>query len=250
MLIKTEGLVLKQRNIGENDRMIVILTKDRGIIEASARGVKRIKSPLAGATQVLCYSQFCIFQGKKYDTINSAETVYPFYSLRLDVEKLALATYFCDLTSYLSPHGESSWGYLRFLLNTLYLLEQDKKDAVLLKSIFELRMLSLGGFMPDLTCCCDCMKYEDTQMYFDPVACVLLCSDCVKNHSNSNEIRYTVPPAVLYAMRHIIYSDENKVFQFSLKGDSLKQLEFITENYAKIQIDYQFKSLEIYKQMR
>lgn len=250
MLIKTQGLVIKQRNLGENDRMITILTKEYGIIEASARGVKRMKSPLAASTQLLCYAEFCIFQGKKYQSINSAETIRSFYDLRLDVVKLSLASYFCDLTSFLSLESERSWVYLRFMLNTLALLEQEKKAPELLKCIFELKAMSLSGFMPDLTGCSQCMKYEEAAMLFLPVQSVLLCGDCFgKIRFPENGLKYTVTAPVLYAMRHIIYSDDKKLFSFDLKGDSLKQLSFISENYVLIHLDRPFKTLDVYKQM-
>lgn len=253
MLIKTQGLVLKQRSIGENDRILVILSRDRGIIEVSARGVKRMRSPLAAGSQVLCYSEFCIFQGKKYDTLDSAEVLHSFYDLRLDVTRLSLATYFCDLTHYLSPQPENAWSSLRLLLNTLSLLEQQKRDMTLLKAIFELRMMSLSGFMPDLVGCCACGEYEKEGMYFLPVEARLLCTDCFEQKARvpgvrENLLKYTATPPVLHAMRHILYSDEEKLFRFQLKGDSLKQLEFICENYVLIQTDQRFRSLDVYRQ--
>lgn len=249
MLLKTQGLVLKQRNIGENDRIITILSKELGIIEAAANGVKRIKSKLAGATQTLCYSEFCLYKGKQLYSINSAETIHSFYDLRLDVEKLSLAAYFCDLTGFLSPTGEGSWASLRLLLNTLALLEKNKRSPVLLKSIYELRILSMAGFMPDLTCCARCGTYESESMYFLPLEAKLLCGDCAPILCTNQTIRYETPPAVLAAMRRILYSDDDKVFAFTLGEHSLKQLSLITEQYVLLQTDAHFKSLDLYKQL-
>lgn len=269
MLIKTQGIVLKQRNIGENDRILTILSKDLGIIEASARGVNRRNSPLQGASQVLCYSEFCLYQGKNRYSVNSATSIEQFYDLRLDVVKLSLAVYFCDLMAFLFPFtegeiieknlGNRAWEYLRFLLNTLYLLEKEKRSAQLLKSIFELRILSLSGFMPDLVCCQRCQAYEKEEMYFFPVESQLICGDCLKGGEESldgissegtEQVKFAAPKSVLYAMRHIIYSDEDKVFSFNLSGKALEQLNFITENYTLIQTDTRFKSLEFYQQMK
>ena len=253
MLIKTQGLVLKQRNIGENDRILVILSRDRGIMEVSARGVKRIRSPLAAGSQVLCYSEFCIFQGKKYDTLDSAEIIHPFYDLRLDVTRLSLATYFCDLAHYLSPQKDNAWGALRLLLNTLSLLERQKRAMPLLKAIFELRMLSLSGFMPDLVGCCRCGEYEKEGMYFLPLEAKLICAACLEQAvpdpaRRGMPLKYTAPLPVLHAMRHIIYAEDDRLFQFQLKGDSLDQLECICENYTRIQTEQTFRSLDIYLQ--
>ena len=161
MQIKTRGIILKQRNIGENDRILTALTAELGIIEIAARGVKSVRSPLSSPSQILAYSEFCLFKGKQsYYIIDSAETVNTFYSLRLDVAKLALAVYFCDLAAYLSPGVESAPECLRLLLNTLHFLQEERQDAVLLKSIFELRILSVTGFMPDLVGCAQCGEFQ------------------------------------------------------------------------------------------
>lgn len=251
MLLKTQGIILRHRNIGENDRILTIFTKDLGVIEASARGVKKLKSPLAGPTQVLCYSSFCLYQGKRGYTVDSAELICPFYELRLDAAKLSLAVYFCDLLYAVHPsqQQENSWSCLRLLLNTLALLEQDKKPRELLKAIYELRVMSLCGFMPDLVCCVACACYESEMMYFLPVEARIFCGDCAGRVCSPGTLKYSLPPAVLQAMRHIIYSDDDKVFSFQLTGKSLKQLCFVVENYVLLHTDRKFRSLDVYKQM-
>lgn len=249
MLIKTRGMVLKQRNIGENDRILTVLTEDMGVIEMSARGVKRLKSKLSGATQTLCYSEFCLYQGKNYYSVNSAEIIHSFYDLRLDVVKLSLAAYFCDVTVFMSPPAETGKGYLRFLLNTLALLEREKREPALLKGIFELRVMALSGFLPDLVCCNGCGCYESETMYFLPLEARLYCKECGEGSLPADTLKYTLPPPVLYAMRHVVYSEDERVFAFRLTGKSLEQFGFVTENYLLIQTDGQFKSLAIYRQM-
>lgn len=67
------------------------------------------------------------------------------------------------------------------LLNTLHLLEEDKKDMELLKSIFELRALAISGFMPDLVGCQSCGEYVKDSMFFLPVDGMIICSDCMSD---------------------------------------------------------------------
>lgn len=248
MLVKTTGLVLKQRNIGEYDCIITILTKEFGLIEATASGVKRIKSALAGATQMLVYGEFCLYKGKKYYSVNSAETKKNFYNLRLDVEKLALASYFCDLTHYLLPEGvEDTWPFLRLLLNTLTFLEENKRDMLLLKVIYELRLLSLSGFMPDLVACGCCGTFEDEEMKFYPLTANLRCGNCAEKEDSP--YADAAPPAVLRAMRQIIYAEDDKLFSFSVAGPSLLNLCYLTEHYLLLQTEKEFKSLSVFWQL-
>lgn len=253
MQIKTRGLLLKQRNIGENDRIVTILTAELGIIEATARGVKSARSGISAACQRLSYSEFCLFRGKSGYTINSAEILNSFYNLRYDVVSVALAGYFCELTTYLSPSSENAEDFLKLLLNTLYLLEEGKKSHDFLKAVFELRSLSIAGFMPDLVCCGECASYEKALMYFLPLEGTLICSECMESSQLQNKesvIKIKAYQPVLAAMRHITYALGQKIFSFKLSGDALLQLCYICENYSLLHIDGKFRSLEIYYSLK
>ena len=94
MQIETDGVVLREQNTGENDRVITILTRTHGIVRAFAKGSRRLKSGSAAATQVFCYSRFVIFRGRDAYTVDDAEIKQMFYGLRDDLEKLTLAQYF------------------------------------------------------------------------------------------------------------------------------------------------------------
>ncbi|MFZ2539448.1 MAG: DNA repair protein RecO [Oscillospiraceae bacterium] len=252
MQLKTQGIILRQRNIGENDRILTILTSDFGLIEATARSVKSTRSALSAACQILSYSDICLYKGKGNYIINSAETINSFYSLRLDIVKIALAGYFCELTTYLSPSIDNANDYIKLMLNSLYLLQENKKPEDILKSIFELRALSIAGFMPDLVCCTECGEFEKELMYFLPLEGLLVCEDCFENsgYNRDTAIKFKVFPPVLSALRHIIFSPPDKIFSFKLIGDSLAQLCFITENYTLLHTEGKFNSLEMYKSLK
>lgn len=252
MQLKTQGIILKQRNIGENDRVLTILTTDYGIIEAIARGIKSTRSALSASCQILSYSDFNLYKGKSNYIINSAETINSFYSLRIDVVKIALAGYFCELTNYLSPTTDNANDFIKLILNCLYLLQENKKSEEILKAIFELRALTIGGFMPDLVGCTNCGEFEKELMYFLPLEGILVCEECLinSNKNRSNIIKFKAYPPVLSALRHIVFSSPQKVFSFKLSGDSLEQLCFITENYTLLHTEGKFNSLQIYKSLK
>lgn len=249
MQIKTAGIVLKQRNVGENDRIITILSKDLGLIEASAKNVKTTKSSLGGAIQILSYTDFCLFKGKGLYIVNSAEIINSFYDLRLDVINLSLAGYFCELTAHLcASDDEHAEDFLKLLLNTLHFLQNGSRDAGTLKSIFELRAISIAGFMPNIVCCFECATYEAEEMFFLPVEGLLYCSDCM-TAAQSNQIYFPLSNDLLSAMRFIIFSEIERVFNFRLTGISAMQLAIITESYVDLHTETKFKSLEMYKSL-
>lgn len=245
MQIKTRGIVLKQRNLGENDRVITILSDTLGLIEAIARDVKSARSVLAGAVQILGYNDFCLFKGRGGYIVDSAESVASFYDLRLDVEKLSLAGYFCELTSQLcSTDDQHAPQFLKLILNTLHFLQEGTREAALLKCLFELRAMSIAGFMPNLICCSVCAEYEHEHMIFLPLEGILVCASCYKGGDTA---RFDLTPDVLAAMRFIVFSEFNRLFLFRVTGDSLTLLGEITESYTAIHTEGSFKSLEMYK---
>lgn len=249
MQIKTAGIVLKQRNVGENDRIITILSKDLGLIEASAKNVKTTKSSLGGAIQILNYADFCLFKGKGLYIVNSAETINSFYNLRLDVVNLSLAGYFCELTAHLCGGvDENSEGYLKLLLNTLHFLQEGSRDIAILKCIYELRAMSIAGFMPNLVCCFECATYEFDSMFFLPNEGLLYCGECFTKELSTKQ-NYPLSPDVLSALRFIIFSEIDKLFNFRLSGTAAKQLSIITENYVDSHTEAKFNSLEMYKSL-
>lgn len=251
MLIKTKGIVLKHRNIGENDKIVTILTQKLGVIEATARNTRTARVKMNNASELFYYGDFCLYKGKSHYIINSVDEISSFYRLRLDVILLSLAGYFSELTTFLCREGDSnSAGYLKLILNTLHFLVEGKKSMGMLKSLFELRSLTIGGFMPNLVCCTECAVYESELMYFLPLNGTLVCDDCIDEEELQDTIKYPVVSSVLAAMRFIVYSPLEKLFSFKLSGVSLEQLNFITENYALLHTEARFNSLEIFHSLK
>lgn len=251
MLIKTKGIVLKHRNIGENDKIVTILTPNLGVIEATARNTRTARSRMNNASELLYYGDFCLFKGKSHYIINSADEISSFYKLRLDVVLLSLAGYFSELTAFLCREGDpNSAGYLKLILNTFHFLVEGKKSVGMLKSLFELRALTIGGFMPNLVCCTECAVYESEMMYFLPLDGTMICADCMEQQNFQDTIKYPVIPSVLAAMRFIVYSPLEKLFSFKLSGISLEQLNLITENYALLHTEEKFNSLKMFHSLK
>lgn len=131
------------------------------------------------------------------------------------------------------------------MLNTLSFLMEGKREDLLLKSVLELRMLSMSGYMPNLLGCEHCGEFEKDVMYFVPEKGCLYCSDCKAEVSSIPAGR-----GVVSAMRHIVYAEFEKLFQFSVSDESLKQLSYITERFLLTQIQRPFKTLDFYKSMK
>lgn len=249
-LITTNGLVIRERSSRENDKFIDILTRDLGIIEINVRGAKKITSKSSAGTQMFTYSTLCFSKkGNRY-FLNSCTPVRSFYSLSQDIFIYSLACYFCELVKYTITSEQHSENVLRLLLNTLHFLALGKKDISLLKSIFELRLLTEIGFMPDLVACRHCHKYSGDDMYFDCTASNIICNDCLNKINKRHEHIIKINESELYALRYIVFTDFEKLYNFNLSDIALKRVSFVCEHYLLEKLDRSFKTLDFYKEIQ
>lgn len=267
----TDALIIRENNnIGEADRFITALTRDCGVVRASARGARNLKSRSASATQLLSYSRLTLHRGRDKYIIEDAQPITVFFDLRSDLDKLSLSQYFCELAGVLAPQEEPAGDFLRLMLNALHFLGSGRRDPRLIKGVVELRMLGLAGFMPDLLACSSCGSYgtptdgmpskdtpmeggkaaaEETEpMWLLPREGTLLCRSCsAKRPLSPGGLPLT--PSVLAAMRHVVYAEFEKCFSFAMAEDGLKLFARTAEAYLLSQLNRSFKTLEFYHSM-
>ena len=250
MQIRTEGIVIKETNVSENDKYITILTSDLGTVEAYVKGARRKGSALAASTGLFCYCSFELFYNKSKYYLDQADINQLFYDIRLDLNRLSIASYFCQIIYEIKPDRDNCKEILRLMLNSMHLLANTKKDARIIKAVFELRCMALSGLCPDLVACRECGEF-DKKMRFYINDGTILCQDCAaEGESEKEEFGYAnITPSVLAAMRHIAYSDAGKVFSFTLDESNLKLLGEVCESYLVCQTERSYRSLEFLKTM-
>ncbi len=239
MQITTMGLVLRATKTGENDRVISMLTPEHGVISAMAKGSLRLKNKLFSCTGLFCYGEFTLFEGKSMYTVNEGQVHEVFFGLHEDIDSMAHAMYFSELVTAMSPHGQEADTQLKLLLNTFYFLSSRKREPALLKLIFELRTMCNSGYQPDLVACGSCMCFSADAFYFDIEYGGILCKSCADESAHSCNLDM---PSIS-ALRHIAYSEDKALFNFSLAENSLKSANYVIENYVLHCIEKPLKSL-------
>ena len=247
MKFHTDGLIIKEQNIGESDRLVYALTKSNGVIKAFVKGAKNIKNQKCAATSLLAYSRLTIYKSRDTYIIGEARTLRIFSKLRSDVQKMCLAQYFCELAITICPREQKAEKHLSLLLNSLYLLSEDKRSADLIKPCFEMRLASMAGYMPDLRMCRTCGEYSADTMYFLPRTGMLECLSCREKIS---ERAVALNPSTLTALRHTVYADDDKLFSFALSQEGLDVLNEASERYLKYRFEKDFKTLTFYKTIK
>lgn len=253
MQIRTDGLIIRELNVGESDRIVTVLTRDKGVVRASAKGARKPKSRYASACRLLCYSRLTLLPGKEKYILLDAEPLEVFMGVRSGLESLALSQYFSELSGTLAPRDEPAEPFLRLTLNAMHLLETQARPFALIKAAFEMRALTLAGYMPDLVACASCGVYEHEWMYLLPVTGALYCADCLPDaQCTPEECRRALPlsKGALAALRHSVYSEFEKLFAFTLGPKPLREFAAAAESYTLAQLDRTFPTLEFYRSVR
>ncbi|MCR5208252.1 MAG: DNA repair protein RecO [Eubacterium sp.] len=242
MQTTVKGLIIREQTIGESDRLVTLLTDEFGLIKAFVRRAKTIKSQNLSATSLFVYGEFKLYKGKDAYVIDNASPIEVFFDLRNDIERLSLAQYFAQLTYYLGQEEQPSHEMLRLILNAIHLLCRGDKDVRIIKAALEMRMLCLGGYMPNILACYRCGEFESDVMFFDVQEGCIYCKDCFRNNA------LTAPLGVITAIRYIcLVEDISKVFSFKLSGENVEILSDICEKYLLSRVEGRLTTLEFYK---
>ena len=245
MYIKTNGIVLREIEYKDSDKLLTVLTQELGKRTFRARGVKSSRSRLKSACQLLAYSEFTVLETHDRYVITEAVTQEMFPELRQDIELLSLASYFVQLTDAVAQEGDEAAELLSLLLNALDALAKLKRPQTLVKAVFELRLACISGFLPDLRGCAVCGRDDSDR--FNITQGVLQCSNC--QSAGLEGIRMPVSAGTLAAMRFIAAGDPKRLFSFRLSEQSLRELNNITESYLSMRLERGFYTLDLYKSL-
>ena len=245
MHISTQGLVLREVNYKESDKLLTVLTAEGGKRTVKARGCRRKGSPLAAAAQLLVYSDMTLFEYRDYFTLNEAESLQQFWRVRSDLERLSLASYFAEVMEAVAVEGRPDPPALSLILNSLYALDRLNKPPALVKAAFELRLLCVAGYEPLLDACALCGKEAPAQPRLDLGEGVLCCAACGEGEGASRPL----DAVSLAAMRHVVYGDPKRLFSFSMNGESMALMARACEDFLLTQLDRGFRTLDFYKQL-
>ncbi|HEX8066459.1 MAG TPA: DNA repair protein RecO [Thermoleophilaceae bacterium] len=175
----TEAVVLRSIRYGEADRILHVYTRDRGRVNAIAKGVRRVKSRFGGRLEPLFRVELILHEGRgELCTVTSAETVDPHASLRERRDALERATQACDAVLRVLDSEEPNRPAYNLLCRELQLLDAEPGAAVRAQALaFRLKLLLAAGFAPELAACAACGEREHLGA-FSASAGGVVCPGC------------------------------------------------------------------------
>jgi DNA repair protein RecO (recombination protein O) len=234
------GIILYAAPIGEYDKRVVILTKERGKITAFAKGARRQNSSLIAAANPFAFGEFELYEGRSSYTIAKASIQNYFMELVNNFEGAYYGFYFMEFADYYTRENNDELMMLKLLYQSLKALVKDNISDELIRCIFELKAVTINGEYPQVFQCQCCQKEEDI-IYFSIKLGGIVCGSCVK----PEHLAIKISNSTLYAMQFIITTSIEQLFTFKVSDEVLGELKSIMKKYIKAYIDKEFKSLPI-----
>lgn len=207
--VKAAGMVLSAMPVGDYDKRLVILTRERGKITAFARGARRPTSVLLAASNPFVMGEFSLIEGRTAYSLIRAEVQNYFTELAMAQPEVYYGFYFLELADYYGREGMDESPMLNLLYLAVRALLNPHLDDRLVRRIFEMRAMTING------------EYAPEEG--------------------------TMSPETLYVCRYIMTAPLQKLFTFAVMPEVQKELEQTLDRHMKRVMDRRMKSLEILK---
>lgn len=142
---KTEGIVLKRRDFGEADRILVVFTLARGKISVVAKGVRRITSRRAGNVELLNRVSMFLYPGKQLFTLTEATSIDTYQKLKEDLTLSTYAYHIIELVDKLTVEDQENRILYELTVRVLERLSANPRQIWV--RAYEVKVLSNLGFL-------------------------------------------------------------------------------------------------------
>jgi DNA repair protein RecO (recombination protein O) len=234
---RTEGIVLRRQNFGEADRLTTVYTLHYGKLRLVAKGVRRIRSRKAGHLEPFTRVALLIARGRELDIITQAETIENFVTFQGDLEQLGYASYLAELLDrFTVEEGEENQAQYRLLLDSLRRLTEKAAHPTAVILYFELRLLDLVGYRPELFQCVGCgAEIRPEGQYFSFLHGGVLCANCGRSKAHLQSI--SLP--VLKILRYFQRSPFEKASSPKIPLELFSEVNQLMEGYINYQLERQ-----------
>ena len=232
MVVKTKALVLRAVPVGEQDRILTLLSSDLGVISVSARGAAKSGSRMAAVAQPLMYGEYLLFRGATRYQLNDAEILASFFDLALEPERYELAVRLLSFAEDAGMVPDSAAEVLELTLHLLHRLNPGTRREVspdLLKATYLMKLMQIAGLAPHITGCARCGTAAIDAICFSYAASGFLCERC----DPADPTAVSVAPGVAKAMLYTLCAPVDTLFRFELEPVLVTAFAGLTERHVE-----------------
>lgn len=239
-ITEVTGMIISAMPVGEFDRRVVIITKERGKISAFAKGARRPNSPLMGIARAFVFGTFELYEGRTSYSIRQANITQYFEGIIKDLDAVCYACYFAELADYYCRENVDASEVINLLYAALHALLKENIPDELVRYIYELRMIAINGECPDFFTCHHCGKEEDIASY-SALDSSVYCSSCHRLPGDGVHLSRSA----VYTIQYIITIPMQKLFSFTVNQEVLAELRMVMNRLCSLTFDKVMKSKEM-----
>jgi len=238
-LYRCEGVVLRTRDLAEADRLVIMYTPDRGKHQTIAQNARRPRSRLAAGIQPFTRALYLCWRGRSLDGISQVEVIEGFPPLRTNLERLAAATYACELIDVVTQENDPQprlFALLVFTLRALAEVDPEPPGLERLLLSYQWKLLALAGFRPAFDRCTLCG--EPVAEHADEVVVSLAEGGVVcDRHAGGAEATRVLPAAVTGAVLGMLRSPLRSAVGLQLSPGAAAALAALSRDYLAYHLE-------------
>jgi DNA repair protein RecO (recombination protein O) len=243
---RSEAIVLRRVDFGEADRLLTLFSREFGKIKALAKGARKPQARKAGHVELFMRSDFMFAKGKNIDIVTQAEVVEPYLALRDDLVRTTYAAYAAELLDGLTAEADRDLAKYDLLSKALgWLAESD--NYLLAARYYELRLLALAGFQPQLFHCVSCNEpIEQQDQFFSAELGGLLCPAC----QAADRRALSISASAVKVLRHLQTHSWSHVKALRLRPRVQRDLENVMHHYLRHILERNLRSADFLYRLR
>ncbi len=244
MIEKIEGIVIRSVDYGESNKIITIFSRNKGKFGAVARGAKKPKSRLASVSQPFTYGHFvCIMGNSGLATIQQGEIIDTFRGIKEDLFLTSYVSYIAELLEKGTEDRVNNPYLFELFYQTIKAIEEGH-DPEILKNIFEMKMLPVLGFLPNLDYCAICGNSKG-HFVFSIKEGGILCEKC----SHQDPYSLKVQQVTLKLLRLFYHFDLSRLGSINVKDKTKNELELCINAYYDVYSGLYLKTKRFLQQL-
>ena len=235
---RVEAIVLRHMNYGEADRMIDVFTREMGKLRVIAKGVRKLRSRKAGHLEPFTCASLQLAKGRELPIVTQAEAVNLFDALRENLTLIGYASYVVELLDRFTYGDGENTALYHLLKDTLSQLASGVDPEFLLR-FYELHLLDLLGYRPQLRQCARCeIEIQPQDQYFSAEFGGALCPQCGRLTPKAVPVSL---PALKY-LRHLQRSNFSQASRADIPAGTLHEMEMLLSHYLTYLLERRLNS--------
>ncbi|MGI8609082.1 MAG: DNA repair protein RecO [Candidatus Dormibacteria bacterium] len=242
-----EAVILRKVDYGEADRILTLLTRERGKVPAIAKSVRKSKSRMAGQLDVFAHGSMLLAEGKSMDVVTQFQRITENSALGSELKRAAVASVVTEVADKILEERHAAPEMFNLVVDALRHLSDREVAPVTELADFLIRVLSELGYTPEVHRCARCGgALGEEGLSFSALAGGVVCRNC-SHHDGAGR---AINSRTVKILRVLAAGDRELFFRLRLDPADNEAVETVLEAQLEHHLDRQLKSIDFLRRVR